>query len=126
MSDIKQKARDIIGKEVMPTDKTPITIHDFSTYNKGYNYAKKEILQKIDQIIDLAIADYQTNFEQKHIVSAVEVDRKRIVEMIEKGKEEQIPTSCPDNMPGCLVYHFKTVKRDLTAKEIINLITNNN
>lgn len=44
--------------------------------------------------IDLAISDYQTNFEQKHIASAVEVAvanrDKEIVEMIEKFKAEPL------------------------------------
>lgn len=41
--------------------------------------------------IDLAISDYQTNFEQKHITNSVQVakaeERKRIVEII-KGIEK--------------------------------------
>jgi len=57
--------------------------------------------------------------------SILEKKEKDIVEMIEKGVETQETTSCPDNMPGCLVYHFKTVRRDLTSKELINKLNNN-
>ena len=70
MSDIKTTAREQIDK--------------YWSEHDGTNFYKDELLEVVNYLIDLAIADYQTNFEQKHIASAVEVDRKRIVEMIEK------------------------------------------
>lgn len=60
-------------------------------YSNMLDVPRSLVKEFIESEIDLAIADYQTNFEQKHIASAVEVakaeERNRIVEII-KGMEK--------------------------------------
>lgn len=60
-------------------------------YSDMLDVPRSLVKEFIESEIDLAIADYQTNFEQKHIASAVDVakaeERKRTVEII-KGIEK--------------------------------------
>lgn len=42
-------------------------------YSDTLDVPRSLVKEFIESEIDLAIADYQTNFEQKHIASAVEV-----------------------------------------------------
>ena len=94
MKNIKQKAREMFDERFKGfSGKTEIW-----KGNKPPNHI--DIKDFIDQIIDIAIADYQTNEEQKHIAFAVQSERERIIEMIDKidfglvtkGKAEVIDT----------------------------------
>lgn len=38
----------------------------------------------LDSLIDKTISDYQTNYEQKHIASALEVERKKVASEIKQ------------------------------------------
>lgn len=53
---------------------------------------------------------------------AVEGERERLRSKIEKGIETTEPAPCPDGKFGCLVYHTRIVRRDLTTKELLSLL----
>lgn len=116
MPDIKQKARNMIGEEIMPTDGKHITIEDYSTYNKGYNYAKREVLRKIDQIIDIAVAD-----RNKEIVEDI---KKNITDEFELSYQSNIDIT---ELPDELIAEMNGAKKATvgTRDFIISLISNN-
>jgi len=85
---------------------------------------KIKILQDVTEYRFRENKHPNTDFWLQKIDEIIEERNKELVDEIEKGAETQEPTGCPDNITGCCVYHFRNVKRDLTIKEIIALISN--
>jgi len=98
---------------------------------KGIVSLREELTQTLTERDEAVIADYQTNFEQKHIASAVELARaderekreeirKEVVEIAESYKE-----TCHENnhQRGC-VSCVETQRVNAVIDNIVNKIKN--